>query len=106
MMSRLIFTPYIIKRQNEWHRFLTSGFLHANWIHLIFNMYVLWMFGSITETFFMDYFGETGAILYIVMYLLGVILAETYSYFRHQNHPGYSSLGASGAVSAVVFASI
>lgn len=105
-MQQLIFSPYLIKRSKDWFRFLSSGFLHSNWMHLFFNMYVLFLFGRITETYFMHLFAHFGATLYILLYAAAIILSEVYSYFRHQNNPGYASLGASGAVSAVVFASI
>ncbi len=105
-VQRLIFAPYIIKRNKEWFRFITSGFIHANWLHLIFNMWVLYLFGNITESYFKHYFGAAGTVTYVVMYLFGIVLSETYSYSKHQDNPGYMSLGASGAVSAVLFASI
>src|SRR5688500_6233279 len=104
--DQLIFKPYIIKRKKDWFRFLSSGFLHMDFVHLFFNMYVLFMFGRITEIYFMELFGRAGATLYILLYAIAIILSEVYSYFRHQDNPGYASLGASGAVSAVVFASI
>lgn len=105
-MQQLIFSPYTIKRNKEWFRFLSSGFLHSNWAHLFFNMYVLFLFGKITEAYFMNTFGNAGATLYIILYMISISLSEAYSYFRYQDNPGYASLGASGAVSAVVFASI
>lgn len=105
-MQKLIFSPYIIKRQKDWFRFLSSGFLHSNWMHLFFNMYVLFLFGQVTEEYFARLFDQAGATLYILFYTSAIMLSEVYSYFRHQDNPGYASLGASGAVSAVVFASI
>jgi len=106
VMQQLIFSPYTIKRKKEWFRFLSSGFLHSNWLHLFFNMYVLFLFGRITEAYFMQLFENAGATLYILLYVIAIILSEVYSYFRHQDNPGYASLGASGAVSAIVFSSI
>ncbi len=106
MMQQLVFSPYAIKRKKEWFRFITSGFLHVNWMHLILNMYVLFLFGTVTEAYFSYHFDAAGVTLYVVMYLLAIILSEVYSYVRHRDNPSYASLGASGAVSAVVFASI
>lgn len=104
--SQLIFSPYYIKRRKDWFRFLSSGFLHADFFHLFLNMYVLFIFGDITEQYFMMVFGRGGATLYILLYVIAIILSEVYSYYRHQDNPNYASLGASGAVSAIIFASI
>jgi membrane associated rhomboid family serine protease len=106
MMRQLVFSPYNIRRTGEWFRFISSGLLHINFLHLFFNMYALFLFGGITEAYFRNLFEPMGATLYILMYILAIALSETYSYFRHRHNPAYASLGASGAVSAVVFASI
>ncbi len=106
MMQQLIFSPYTIKRKGEWFRFISSGLLHINFLHLIFNMYALYLFGKITENYFRELFQPMGGTVYLFMYLLGIGLSEVYSYVKHQDNPNYASLGASGAVSAVVFASI
>src|SRR5688500_6548115 len=105
-MQQLVFSPYTIKRKREWFRFFSSGLLHINFMHLLFNMYALYLFGNITEAFFRDLFHPMGATVYILMYILSIGLSEAYSYYKHQDNPQYASLGASGAVSAVVFASI
>lgn len=106
MMSRMVFSPYAIKRSSEWYRFITSGFIHGSWIHLFFNMYVLFLFGSITEDYFEYFYRELGGLFYVALYLIAIILSEVYSYFKHQDNAYYASLGASGAVSAILFASI
>lgn len=103
---RMIFYPYDIKRRNEYYRFLTGGLIHADWMHLGVNMFVLYMFGAKAEFAFLSVFGAFGWFLYPAMYLLSIPIAETYSYVKHHDNPMYMSLGASGAVSAVVFASI
>jgi membrane associated rhomboid family serine protease len=105
-LQKMIFSPYWIKRRKEYHRFITSGFIHGSWMHLLFNMFVLHSFGSSTEMYFGEIFGGMGKWLYIIMYLTAIVISEIYSYFKHQDNPNYASLGASGAVSAVVFASI
>src|SRR6187397_739983 len=71
--QQLIFSPYIIKRNKDWFRFLSSGFLHADFIHLFFNMYVLFMFGRVTEIYFMEIFDRAGATLYILLYAIAII---------------------------------
>lgn len=106
MMNQLVFSPYTIKRRKEWFRFFSSGLLHINFLHLFFNMYALYLFGTITEEYFRGLFNSMGSALYLFMYVSSIGLSETYSYFRHRDNPQYASLGASGAVSAVVFASI
>ncbi len=104
--QKLIFYPYAIKRRGEFYRFITGGLIHADWMHLGINMYVLYMFGQLAEFYFIAKFGALGWFLYPAMYLLAIPIAETYSYIKHHDNAYYLSLGASGAVSAVVFASI
>ncbi|MEX0965692.1 MAG: rhomboid family intramembrane serine protease [Bacteroidia bacterium] len=106
LMYKLIFNPYQIQQRNEYYRFLTSGFLHANWMHLIFNMLVLYWFGANVEFEFFRHFDEKGNLLYILLYLLAIVCSSIFTFFKHKDDPHYNSLGASGAVSAVVFASI
>ena len=104
--AKAMFYPYEIKEQKEWYRFLTSGFLHADWLHLIVNMYVLYMFGPILEKAYIELTGEAGRIIYLLMYLTAIAMANVSTYFKHKDYRGYAALGASGAVSAVVFAGI
>lgn len=100
------FNPYLVKHRNEWHRFLTHGFIHADWLHLIVNMYVLYQFGQQLEQIYLGWFGEKGKLFYILLYVLAIILSSIPSYEKHKNDHWYNSVGASGAVSAVVFACI
>jgi membrane associated rhomboid family serine protease len=106
LMDKLIFYPPAIAQQREWYRFFSNGLIHADIGHLAFNMISLYMFGDIVETAFTQIFGASGRLLYIVMYIsaLAVCLIPTYKSQRENYH--YRSLGASGAVSAVVFAGI
>lgn len=102
--GKLIFYPKIIKEQGEWYRFLTSGFIHADYNHLLINMFVLWQFGEVAEELFPIIFGPTyGKIVFILFYLSAIIISSIPSYFRHQDNPSYAALGASGATSALVF---
>ena len=105
MESKTIGWPYYTKRDNQYYRFITSGFLHADWMHLIFNMFTLYFFGSNLE-YYLNVFGLGGNIAYLLIYFLGMIVADIPSFLKHNNDPNYRSLGASGAVSAVVFAVI
>lgn len=105
---RLMFIPYEMKREKEWYRFFSHGLVHNDWMHLLFNSYVLLMFGGMVEIYLKQeaLFGDFGNIVYLVLYISGLIMSSLYSYFKHQENRGYAALGASGAVSSVVFAFI
>ncbi len=90
----------------QYYRFLTYGFIHANWMHLIFNMYAFYLFGVATENAFINIFGEPGKTYYVLLYLLALIACVIPDFSKNKSNPNYRSLGASGAVSAVVFAYI
>lgn len=105
MVDKTIMWPYKVKRENQYLRFITSGFLHADMMHLFFNMFTLFFFGKGLEIYF-SYYGLGGNISYLVLYFLGLIASDIPSYIKHKDNYGYRSLGASGAVSAVVFATI
>ncbi len=99
VMNRLILTPYWVERKNEYYRFITSGFIHANFMHLAFNMLSLYFFGYIVES-------KLGSTLFIVLYMLALVISDIPTYLKYKNNSNYASLGASGAVSAIIFASI
>lgn len=105
MVDKTIMWPYRVARENQWVRFITSGFLHADWMHLIFNMFTLFFFGSNLELY-LTYYGLGGNISYLALYFLALIVSDIPSYIKHKDEYNYRSLGASGAVSAVVFATI
>jgi membrane associated rhomboid family serine protease len=106
IMNKWIMNPYSVQKYKEYHRFLTSGFLHADYAHLFFNMLSMFFFGPTVENYFLAYFGEKGIIFYAILYLLGIIIANVPSYADHKNDSYYNALGASGGVSSVVFAAI
>lgn len=106
LLSNLIFNPYVIDKRNQYYRFITAGFIHADFMHLLFNMYALYLFGGIVETAFKVIFPGIGTLLYIVLYFSALIMSSTFPFYKHKEDPGYNALGASGAVSAVLFASI
>lgn len=105
---KLIFAPNFMhtKGISESYRFISSGFIHADWLHLLFNALVLWEFGRIVEILYKSEFGNLGQTLYILLYFLGLIVSALYDFYKHKNNPNYVALGASGAVSAVLFAAI
>lgn len=102
----LIFYPYGIKRLKEYYRFLSSGFIHADGMHLFFNMFVLYYAGTAVENYYGHFLEPAGNLAYLLLYFGGMIAADITVYIKHQEHSWYKSLGASGAVSAVMFASI
>jgi membrane associated rhomboid family serine protease len=105
--ARLIFHPVTIREHHQWYRFLTSGFVHADLTHLVINMFVLWSFGNAVERYFYPgYLGEFSAQKYMALYFGGIAVSSIPSYVRHNKNPDYAALGASGGVSAVVFAAI
>lgn len=104
--NKLILNPYTVKRQNQWYRLLTSGFQHADFLHLFVNMFVLYSFGQVVEQYYSVMFGAGGKYLYLVLYFTAIYAANLSTQYKHQDNAHYSALGASGAVSAVVFASI
>ena len=104
LLEKLIDWPYRIKRNGEYYRLLTSGFLHADWLHLLINMFVFYQFGGMVERYYAEVFGSNGKLFYILLLTLGVIVPNLIGYFRNMDNPGYRGLGFSGAVSAVLFA--
>lgn len=96
--------PYRIQRQNQYYRFITSGLIHKDHIHLLFNMFSLYFFGVAIESIFKIAFGEFGWVYYVALYLMAVVVSDLPTYFKNRNNIYYNSLGASGGVSAVIFA--
>jgi membrane associated rhomboid family serine protease len=110
-MDKLIFYPPDITERKEWYRFFSSGFIHADVAHLAFNMYALYGFGAGSnnnglEYHFINIFGSNGKLIYLSMYLLALVVSLIPTYQKNKENQYYKSLGASGAVSAVVFAYI
>lgn len=103
VMDDLIFYPPAISRRKQWYRFITCGFIHADAIHLAFNMYAFYMFGGAVEKAFEVLFAGNGKLLYIVLYLSALVVALLPTYLKNTDNYYYKSLGASGAVAAVVF---
>ncbi len=104
---KLAHVPYKVKRNKEYYRFISSGFVHADYMHLGVNMFVLFMFGGMVESSFDQLYGPLyGRFVFVLCYILTIIAADLGSYFRHQNNPHFVSLGASGATSGILFISI
>lgn len=103
LMERLILWPPAIQSKHQYDRLVTHGFVHADFQHLLFNMITLYFFGRLIEQFFARYIGRVGFALF---YLSALLVAILPTYLNHRLDPRYRSLGASGAVSAVLFAFI
>lgn len=102
LKGQLIFYPPAVK-QGQLYRFFSYGFIHADGMHLLFNMFTLYFFGSLIELLYQRYLGMFGFVLF---YLAALLVSIFPSYLANINNPNYASLGASGAVSAVLFAFI
>ncbi len=102
--DKLLMWPYMVKQHHQLYRFFSSGLVHADYLHLAFNMITLFFFGASVEPVFEDKFG--GKTYFLVFYLVALIVSDLPSFIRYHNQYSYKSLGASGAVSAVVFAAI
>jgi membrane associated rhomboid family serine protease len=103
LMNDLILWPPAIARQREYHRLVTYGVVHADFGHLLFNMFTLFFFGRVMESFFTSRMGPFG---FARFYIGGLVISLLPTYLKNRNNPDYRSLGASGAVSAVLFAFI
>src|ERR1700754_4016659 len=97
--SRLILQPYNVSRGSKVYTLITSGFIHADWMHLIFNMMTFYFFAFNLERII-------GHWQFALLYMVSMVLADLPSVAKHKNDLWYRSLGASGAISAVVFSAI
>jgi membrane associated rhomboid family serine protease len=97
--ERFKFNTEFILRYKQYYRLLTSGFLHANWMHLFFNLISLFLFSNLITD-------AVGIIPFLIIYFSSLIGGDLLSLFIHRNHPDYSSIGASGAVNGIIFAAI
>ena len=107
LKQRFLYIPFQLKHNNEYYRLISHIFIHADISHLAFNMISLYFLGSTLSYYFIDYYGlQLGTSYLLILYFAGAIFASLPSFFKHQDNSLYRSLGASGAVSAVIFAAI
>lgn len=106
VIDDLIFYPPAVSQRNQYHRFFSCGLIHADWGHLIFNMLALYLFGKGVEDGFVDLMGPSGRYVYLLMYVSALLISLLPTYFKNRDNYSYRSLGASGAVSAVIFAGL
>jgi membrane associated rhomboid family serine protease len=106
LSNNLKFNAWLIKHKKQSWRFFSYALVHADFLHLFINMYVLYSFGDIVEQLLKMHFGFKGILYYGLLYVGGIIFSTLFDYRKHKDDPYYNAVGASGAVSAVVFASI
>ncbi len=105
LRGNLLFIPAAVEDQGQWYRFITHGFIHADFNHLLFNMYALYIFGGAAEYAFEVYlFGPTfGKLAFLLFYLAALVASSYPDFVEHKNNKAYASLGASGAVAATMW---
>lgn len=106
VIDDLIFYPPAVNKRNQYYRFFSCGLIHADWMHLIFNMATLYFFGDGVEKGFVELMGPSGRYVYLLMYITALLVSLLPTYFKNRDNYHYRSLGASGAVSAVIFAGL
>ncbi len=104
--AKLIFNPYLVKHNKEWYRMVTSGFQHADFLHLFVNMFVMLSFGRAVENYYSLVFGQYSDWAFLLLYVSSIFAANVSTLYKYQNNSAYNALGASGAVSAILFTSI
>lgn len=106
LMDRLQFNAAHVIHRRQYYRLLSHILVHANWTHLLVNMIVLFFFGRAVEEYLHFWFGRTSTAYFLLLYLGGALFSNLYALIKHQNNYYYNAVGASGAVSAVLFAFI
>ena len=99
LLERCLFRPYWLLRNNEWSTLVTSAFVHADLPHLLFNAFTFWAFAFSLEA-------SMGTPRFLALYAFGLFASDLGTYYKHRHDPEYRTLGASGAILAVLFASI
>lgn len=99
LIDRCMFRPYWFLRRREYHTIVTSSFVHLDLWHLVFNMVTFWAFGFLLER-------AIGWIHFVTLYFAGMLISHAGTYIKHKREPEYASLGASGAILAILFAAI
>lgn len=106
LMARYQFNAYMIYHRKQYYRFITHAFLHADWMHLIINMLVLYSFGVFVEGNLAYLFGSISPLVYLLLYFGSVVVSSISTYRKNKDNHWYNAVGASGAVSAVMFSSV
>jgi membrane associated rhomboid family serine protease len=99
LIDRSLFRPYWFLRRRQYDTIVLSGFVHADLGHLFFNMLTFYFFAFPLERYI-------GTVQFLALYFFGLVVSDSWTYFKHRDNPEYASLGASGAIAAVLFAYI
>ena len=106
LLTKLMHHPASVSQNKEYYRWITGGLVHGDWWHLGINMFVLWQFGGLIETIFTqeEFFGPTmGHLVFLFFYIAAIIVSDLPYFFKYRNDPQRSSIGASGAIAAILF---
>lgn len=104
LLNKLCHHPFLERNHGEYHRLISAGFVHGSFPHLAINMFVLFQFGQIVEDLFTQIYGTfIGNMIYVVFYLSAIVIANMGTFFKHADNSRFSSVGASGVTSAIVF---
>jgi membrane associated rhomboid family serine protease len=106
VFDKLRFNASLVAYNKEYYRLFTYAFLHGDWAHLFINMFVLWMFGNLIEETYLYWWGVKGLVLYFLLYTTAIVVSTLSDVKKQKENYGYNAVGASGAVSALVFAFI
>jgi len=106
LFGKLLLSPYMVAHRRQAYRLLSHGLVHADWMHLLVNMFVLLSFGRAVEQYFSMLFGIRGLYYFLLLYTAGLLFGALPSFIRHKDNVYYQSVGASGAIAGVLFASI
>lgn len=102
----LKFNAYLIHHNRQYYRFFSYGLIHVDWMHLLINMFVLFSFGTAVESSFSEHFGNLANLYFVLLYMGGIVFSTVAAYLKHKNNDYYNAVGASGAVSAILFSAI
>ncbi|RYD73010.1 MAG: rhomboid family intramembrane serine protease [Sphingobacteriales bacterium] len=105
-MQNWMLNPFNFVHEKRYQTVITSGFIHGDWAHLFMNMLTFYFFAFPLEEYMVALSGQMGHFIFLFIYLASMVLADISSIIKHKNDPGYNSLGASGAIAAVMFAFI
>lgn len=104
LFQKLVHYPYLESRDKSYYRLLTSIFLHGSWLHLLVNLFVFWTFGQAIESQFAYLFGpQLGKINFILLFIFSGVISDLPTTFKYRDQPSFRSVGASGAISGIMF---
>ncbi|NOS56214.1 MAG: rhomboid family intramembrane serine protease [Cyclobacteriaceae bacterium] len=103
LLARLMMNPHSVRTNGQYYRFITSGFIHQDHMHLLWNMFSFYFFGTAVESVLGALFGEAGMYYFIALYLTAIVVSDIPTYLKEKNNTNYNALGASGGVGSVIF---